>query len=178
MSHSRFGYSAVSSFEKCPYQYKLSWLDGLDTIPTDDPTNALILGTAVHRAIETDIDTALREYFMSYNVITDLHINEAIKIQHLLPKVKAILPDGFHEVPIEYGAFKGTIDLLVPIGDDIYDMYDFNSSDDADFLNKFGCYFEEKGYGQIYFWQATYKQTICTHPKKGRINFKPILILL
>lgn len=132
MSHSRFGYSAVSSFEKCPYQYQLSWLEGLDTIPTDDPANALILGTAVHRAIETDIGTALREYFMSYKVITDLHINEAIKIQYLLPKVKKILPDGYHEVPITYGNFKGTIDLLVPVGDDVYDIYDFKYSNNVD----------------------------------------------
>ena len=132
MSHSRFGYSAVSSFEKCPYQYKLSWLDGLDTLPTDDPTNALILGTAVHRAIETDIDTALREYFMSYKVITDLHINEAIKIQYLLPKVKEMLPNGFHEVPIKYRNFKGTIDLLVPINDHVFDLYDFKYSNNVD----------------------------------------------
>lgn len=132
MSHSRFGYSAVSSFEKCPYQYKLSWLDGLDTIPTDDPSNALALGTAIHRAIETDINTALHEYFMSYKVITDLHINEAIKMQYLLPKVKAILPDGFHEVPISHGNFKGTIDLLVPVGDDVFDMYDFKYSNNVD----------------------------------------------
>lgn len=132
VSHSRFGYSAVSSFEKCPRQYKLSWLDGLDTIQTDDPANALILGTAIHRAIETDINTALREYFMSYRVITDLHINEAIKIQYLLPKVKELLPDGFHEVPIEYGNFKGTIDLLVPVGDNVFDVYDFKYSNNID----------------------------------------------
>ena len=132
MSHSRFGYSAVSSFEKCPYQYKLSFLDNLETIPTDDPANALNLGTAIHRAIETDIDTALREYFMSYRVINDLHINEAIKIQYLLPKVKADLPEGLHEVPIEYGTFKGTIDLLVPVGKNEFDIYDFKYSNNID----------------------------------------------
>ena len=73
--------------------------------------------------------------------------------------------------------FKKTYtDYIVDIK--IYDTYNFNGSEDADFLNKFGYYFEEKGYGQTYSWQATYKQTICTHPKKGRINFKSILILL
>lgn len=132
MSHSRFGYSAVSSFEKCPYQYKLSWLDNLDTIQTDDPANALVLGTAIHRAIETDIKTALHEYFMSYRVINDLHINEAIKMQYMLPKVKEMLPDGLHEVSIEYGNFKGTIDLLVSVGNDVYDMYDFKYSNNVD----------------------------------------------
>lgn len=115
MAHSRFGYSAVNCFETCPYQYKLKWLEGLETVPTDDPANALVLGTAIHRAIETDVNTALREYFMSYPVINDLHINEAIKIQSMIPKVKAILPEGMHETEIESGLFKGTLDLLVPV---------------------------------------------------------------
>lgn len=133
MSHSRFGYSAVSCFEKCPYQYKLSWIDGLDTIPTDDPSNALILGTAIHRAIETDLDTALHEYFMSYRVINDLHINEAIKMQYLIPLVEAQLPEGIHEVRIESGLFKGTLDLLVPTGNpDEFDLYDFKYSNNID----------------------------------------------
>ena len=133
LSHSRFGYSAVSCFEKCPYQYKLSWLDNLDAIPTDDPSNALILGTAIHKAIETDLETALHEYFMSYHVINDLHINEAIKMQYLIPKVKAMLPQGLHEVPIESGLFKGTLDLLVPTENpNEFDLYDFKYSNNID----------------------------------------------
>lgn len=132
MAHSRFGYSAVSCYETCPYQYKLKWLEGLDTISTDDPANALLLGTAIHRAIETDIDTALREYFMSYRVINDLHINEAIKMQYLVPKIKAMLPEGFHEVEIQCGRFKGTLDLLVPIDETTFDLYDFKYSNNVD----------------------------------------------
>lgn len=133
MSHSRFGYSAVSCFEKCPKQYKLSWLDGTDTVATDDPASPLILGTAIHRAIETDLDTALHEYFMSYHVINDLHINEAIKMRYLIPKVKAMLPQGLHEVPIESGLFKGTLDLLVPTENpNEFDLYDFKYSNNID----------------------------------------------
>lgn len=132
MAHSRFGYSAVSCFEQCPYQYKLRWLDKLETIPTDDPANALILGTAMHKAIETDLDTALREYFMSYRVINDLHINEAIKMQYLIPQLKALLPKGIHETPIQSGNFMGTLDLLVPVGENIFDLYDFKYSNNVD----------------------------------------------
>lgn len=113
--HSAFGYSAVSCFEQCPFQYKCRYLDGLKTLPTDDPANALVIGTALHRAIETDIDTAIQEYFAAYPIITDQHIDEEIKLRHLVPKVKRILPQGIHEVQVTDTNFIGTLDLLVPI---------------------------------------------------------------
>lgn len=119
MKHSPFGYSAVSTFEQCPYRYKLQYIDGLKTIPTDDPTNALVIGTALHKAIETDIDTAIQEYFNSYNIITDQHIDEEIKLRYLIPKVKEILPDGIHEVQVIDTNFMGTLDFLVPVALDL-----------------------------------------------------------
>ena len=142
--HSRFGYSAVSCFEQCPYQYKLRYLDQLKTLPSTDPTNALILGTAMHTGIEKDIQTAIDEYFMSYPVITDEHINEAIKLEYLLPIVKKMLPEGTHEVQIKDDNFIGTMDLIAPVGKclkidgiftgeditefEVYDLYDFKYS--------------------------------------------------
>ena len=115
--HSPFGYSAVSTFEHCPFQYKCRYIDGLETLPSDDPANALIIGTALHKAIETDIDTAIQEYFNSYPVITDQHIDEEIKLRHMIPKVKELLPDGIHEVQVIDTNFIGTLDLLVPVTD-------------------------------------------------------------
>lgn len=112
--HSHLGYSAVSTFEQCPYKYKLQYIDGLKTLPPDDAANALIIGTALHKAIETDIDTAITEYFNSYPIIDDLHVHEEIKLRYLLPKVKEILPDGIHEVQVIDHSFMGTLDLLVP----------------------------------------------------------------
>ena len=119
MNHSRFGYSAVSTFEQCPYRYKLTYLDGLKAIPTDDPTNALVIGTALHKGIETDVDTAIKEYFASYPIITDQHIDEEIKLRYLIPKVKEILPEGTHEVQVVDTNFIGTLDLLVPATEEI-----------------------------------------------------------
>lgn len=115
--HSPFGYSAVSTFEQCPFQYKCRYIDDLKTIPSDDPANALIIGTALHKAIETDLDTAIQEYFNSYNIIDDLHINEEIKLRYLIPKVKELLPKGIHEVQVIDTNFMGTLDLLVPVQD-------------------------------------------------------------
>ena len=148
--HSALGYSAVSTFENCPYQYKLRYIDKVEMLDDYEPTDALKIGTALHRGIETDVPTAIQEYFNSYPIITDAHITEAIKLETLIPKVKAVIPDGQHEVFFEYGAFKGTIDLLVPtenyevnpITDDsghvvpkveqYFDIYDFKYSNNID----------------------------------------------
>lgn len=125
MSHSRFGYSAVSTFEQCPFRYKCQYVDGLQTLPSTDPANALIIGTALHKGIETDVDTAIREYFNSYPVIDDKHIDEEIKLRYLIPKVKEVIPQGAHEVQVVDTNFIGTLDLLVPVGTDEYDLLDF-----------------------------------------------------
>ena len=151
--HLALSYSAVSTFENCPYQYKLRYIDKVKMLDDYEPTDALKIGTALHRGIEIDVKTAIQEYYNSYPVISDLHINEAIKLETLIPKVKAVIPDGQHEVFFEYGAYKGVIDLLVPLENpyvyhteertgkegtvetldgDWYDIYDFKYSNNID----------------------------------------------
>lgn len=151
--HSVLGYSAVSTFENCPYQYRLRYIDGVEMLDEYEPTDALKIGTALHRGIEIDVPTAIQEYYNSYPIITDAHITEAIKLETMIPKVKAVIPEGQHEVFFEYGAFKGTIDLLVPVeaplvyhteertgkegtverlDGDWFDIYDFKYSNNID----------------------------------------------
>ena len=130
--HSSLGYSAVSTFEQCPYQYKLRYIDKVEMLDEYEPTDALKIGTALHRGIETDVKTAIQEYYNSYPVISDQHINESIKLETMIPKVKEVIPDGHHEVFFEYGAFKGTIDLLVDNKDGTYSIYDFKYSNNID----------------------------------------------
>lgn len=146
--HSALGYSAVSTFEKCPYQYKLRYIDEVKMLDDYEPADALKIGTALHRGIETDVSTAIQEYYNSYPVISDQHITEAIKLETMIPKVKAVIPEGEHEVFFQYGAFKGTIDLLVPTGEyygeipcyngafspegEYFDIYDFKYSNNVD----------------------------------------------
>ena len=151
--HSALGYSAVSTFEKCPYQYKLRYINKVEMLDDYEPTDALKIGTALHRGIEIDAPTAIQEYYNSYPIITDAHITEAIKLETMIPKVKAVIPEGQHEVFFEYGAFKGTIDLLVPVeaplvynteertgkegtverlDGDWFDIYDFKYSNNID----------------------------------------------
>lgn len=134
-------YSRIGTHEKCAYQYKLHYIDKLETIFNCDPQNALVLGHALHTGIEKDVETAIKEYYSAYPVIKDAHVTEAIKLEYLIPKVKAMLPEGEHEVKIENDDFKGFIDLLAPVGDGLwldspdgpveceyYDIYDFKYS--------------------------------------------------
>lgn len=107
-------YSRISTHEKCPYQYKLRYLDKLQTLFNCDPQNALVLGHALHTGIEKDVTAAVEEYYNAYPIIDDAHVTEAMKLEYLIPKVKALLPNGKHEVKIETDDFVGFIDLLVP----------------------------------------------------------------
>lgn len=134
-------YSRVSTHQKCPYQFKLRYRDELKTIFNSDPQNALVLGHALHTGIEKDVNAAITEYYAAYPVIKDAHVTEAMKLEHLIPRVKAVLPEGEHELKIETPDFVGFIDLLVPVGKghvlgedgchDYYDIYDFKYSNNV-----------------------------------------------
>ena len=52
----RVSHSRVEVFDRCPYKYRLRYVEGIDTIPNTDADNALILGTALHTGIEEGVD--------------------------------------------------------------------------------------------------------------------------
>lgn len=138
-------YSRVSTWQKCPHQFKLRYIDGIETIFNCDPANPLTIGHALHTGIEKDVEAAIEEYYSAYPIIDDRHVIEAMKLEYLIPKVKAILPKGEHEVKIETPDFVGFIDLLVPKGYmasnyicnpygetvELYDIYDFKYSNNV-----------------------------------------------
>ncbi len=125
-------HSKIECFENCPYKYKLKYLDKIKTLKdTDAANNPLYLGTALHTGIEKDAETAIKEYYAQYPIITDEHINEAIKLRYLIPKAKELLPPGDYEVPIETEDFIGYIDLLSPNDDGTYDLWDFKYSNNS-----------------------------------------------
>lgn len=129
LSHSR-----VDCFVKCPYQYKLRYKRKFKTLPKGDPADPLILGHALHTGIEKDVKSAIDEYYNSYPVIDNKHIDEALKLEYWLPKIKKLLPEGYHEIKLEDEDFVGFVDLLVPIElpfdyeYELYDLYDFKYS--------------------------------------------------
>lgn len=129
----QYSYSRVDCFNKCPYQYKLRYIDRLTTIEEYDPRSPLLLGTAVHTGIETNVNSAIQFYYSNYPVITDAHIEEAIKLNTLIPKVKTLLPtNGKFEVEIATPTFRGYIDYLYPLNDGTYGIIDFKYSNNVD----------------------------------------------
>ena len=151
----QFSYSRVSAFKNCPFQFKLRYIDGLETIPDTMPNNALYLGTAVHTGLEKTVNEALDQYYSNYPVIDDLQINECIKLEFIIPKGKALIPEGKFEVKIEDDEFIGFIDLLVDKGSNHFDIYDFKYSNNVDNYLKSGqlhlykYYYEKNNPGHI-----------------------------
>ena len=129
MSHSR-----VETFKRCPYQFKLRYIDGLKTMFNLEPTNALALGTAMHEGIEKGEGKAIQSYYSNYPTATEGMVNEAIKLEVMVYKARNTLSDllrfGQFEVEIHHPDFVGFIDLLVPIKGkpNVYDIYDFKYS--------------------------------------------------
>ena len=133
VSHSR-----VECFQNCPYKFKLHYQDELQTVKADNADNALFLGTALHTGLEKNVEAAVTEYYMQFPIITDAHVNEAIKLELLIPKAAALIPKGENEVLIEDEDFKGFIDLLAPVTGfhdeivpNVYDIYDFKYSNNV-----------------------------------------------
>jgi phage nucleotide-binding protein len=124
----QYSHSRVECFESCPFKYKLRYMEELSTIPSTDADNALILGTALHTGIEQGVKAGIKAYFYSYPIITDDHINEAIKLEYLIPKVQKILPKGIFELQVIDKDFIGFIDLAAPVENDMVDLYDFKYS--------------------------------------------------
>ena len=161
VSHSR-----IECFENCPHKYDLKYNKKLKTIPDDKPDNALYLGTALHTGIEKDVYAALHSYYNSYSIITNEHINEAMKLEYLIPLAKKMLPKGEYEVKIEDDDFIGYIDLLAParteqklngehqIIPNLYDLYDFKYSNnvnkykDSPQLHLYKFFFEKNNPGK------------------------------
>lgn len=141
VSHSR-----IETFKQCGYKYKLRYVDKLQTYFNGDPANPLIVGTALHTGIEKDVKTAIAEYYSNYPVITDQNVEEAIKLEAIIPKCKAVLPDGIYERKIECAEFIGFIDLLVEVEKGVYDLYDFKYSNNVKNYLESGQLHEYKHY--------------------------------
>ena len=130
----QYSYSRVDLFENCPYHFKLRYIDKLTELPRYDANNPLLLGGAMHTGIEHDVETAIKQYYASYPVMTDALINEAIKLELLIPRVHAWLEEMFpdcefiHEYEIDKPRFKGFVDLIVKTPDGTCMVIDFKYS--------------------------------------------------
>lgn len=133
-----FSHSSTELFENCPCRYDFRKNQNIEVIPSDEPANALYVGQALHKGIETDVDTAIKEYFENYSIINDLVVNEQIKLEFWIPIVKSMLPDGQHEVELQNDDIHAFLDLIAPctkLDDSLecgqYDLYDFKYSNNV-----------------------------------------------
>lgn len=153
----QYSYSRVSLFEDCPYHFKLRYIDKLTEIPKLDADNPLIIGNALHKGIETDVETALEDYFSSFPVINDRQVEEAMKLEILIPKVNVFLEQfvGFepiHEYYIDKPNYRGFVDLILksPNGECV--VIDFKYSNniknymDSGQLHIYKHYLEQDGF--------------------------------
>lgn len=120
-------YSRVDTFKQCPYKYKLRYIDCLKTVEAPLPDDALVLGTVFHTGLEKGLEAAIEQYRDSFNVWTDKHENELIKLEILIPKAREVLEykGAEFETPIKYGEFIGYADYLRAINNGIMQLLDF-----------------------------------------------------
>jgi len=131
----QYSYSRVSTFKQCRRRFKFQYIDKLKTVPDQAADNALIVGNSLHHGIETDELTMLTHYYGQFYIITDDQINEALKLEILLEKVKEVLADVnilHHEYLIDAPVFKGIVDLIIDNGDGTVDVLDFKYSNNID----------------------------------------------
>ncbi len=110
----------------------MRYLERIKTIPSDKPDDALILGHAMHTGIEKGVSAGVLEYMMAYPIITDAHINEQIKLEYWIPKVRELLPPGMNELTLSDSDFIGYVDYLSPVTmfhesevEGLFDLWDF-----------------------------------------------------
>ncbi|BDR67225.1 NTP-binding protein [Clostridium tetani] len=151
----QYSHSRVESFKSCPYKWKLHYVDKLKTIPNQDPNNALICGNTIHLGAEKDLQAALEFYKSNYYVLTDLNINEIIKFEYLIPKLKNLLADiniYAQEYLISTKRFKGIVDLIIRNSDGTVDVFDFKYSNaiehymESPQLHIYKYFLEQKGF--------------------------------
>ena len=165
LSHSR-----VECFNKCPYQFKLRYIDKLETLPTDDPQSALILGHALHTGIEKNTEEAIKEYYNAYPVINDNHITEAIKLEYWIPKIKEAIPaGGLHEIEIADGEdFVGYIDYLVPVEKELKYNYKDNYETGYEWELDINSTMDNTQYYDLYDWK--YSNNVKNYLESGQLH--------
>lgn len=150
-------------------------MDKLKLIPDNSPDNALIIGNTLHLALETDLENARKFYYSQYPIINDKHIEEMMKLEILVPKVKTILEQlniYSHEFRISNSRFVGIVDLIVRNDDGTVDVFDFKYSNNVQnylesgqlhiykyFLEQMGFKVRKLGFIFVPKWQGRMKKT-------------------
>lgn len=151
----QYSHSRINLYNTCKYKYKLRYNDNLKVISDNNPDNALLVGLLLHESIELGLEKAEKNYYKKFNLVTNEHINEVIKVKELLPKINHILPKGGQfELPLSNLDFMGFIDYIIETSPDNFDIYDFKySNHDESYKNSgqlslYKYYFEKDNPGK------------------------------
>lgn len=151
----QYSHSRVESFKNCSYKWKLHYIDKLEIIQDQSPNNTLVCGNTIHLGAEKNLQVALEFYKSNYYVLTDLHINEIIKFEYLIKKIKDLLADinvYAQEYLISTKRFKGIVDLITKNNDGTVDVFDFKYSNAIEHymksaqLHLYKYFLEQKGF--------------------------------
>lgn len=164
----QFSYSRVDLFKRCPYHFKLRYIDRLTELPNYEANSPLIVGHALHTGIEKGKKAMLKEFYNAFPLVTNDVINEAIKLEHNLEKAEEWLSDfnnsfsftgGYefiHEYEINKPEFIGFVDLIVKRkGTNDIAIIDFKYSNaiekykESPQLQIYKYYLEQEGYNVI-----------------------------
>lgn len=198
----QYSYSRVSLYETCPYHYKLKYIDKLTELPKYDADNPLILGHALHTGIEHDVKTAIDEYYNAFPVLTDSIINESIKLEIFIQKVKDFLDKNFadfeliHEYKLDFPNYIGYVDLIAIASDGTCLVMDFKYSNNIENYLKSGQlhiykdYLEQDGFkvkklAYLFIPKVSlkqkdnedlfiYRKRIIAETKKAELKFVPV----
>ena len=55
-SRMKWSHRRVECFNLCPFKFELRYIAEMKTIPSDDASNPLIIGSAMHKGIETTVE--------------------------------------------------------------------------------------------------------------------------
>lgn len=156
MGNGSYSYSRVSTFSNCPFQYKCKYVDRLEPIKDYDADNALIIGTAMHNAIEGIINWE-KEYLSNLYVSSDKSEDEIIKIEVLSQKAREWLNSHFKSLEFEReiktpDGYIGYIDCIAIDDDNRKWILDFKYSNSEYYLKSpqihIYKYIVEKFYGE------------------------------
>ena len=133
-------YSRVECYEKCPFHYRLRYRDKLKAMGKFDPQDPLVLGNAFHTAIEVSPEQAVEWYKSQYPIITDLHVEECMKLLRIGALAKDMVDSlcGGNKPIFEYGIYDreydwmGFVDCLIPRGEGTFTLLDFKYSSSVD----------------------------------------------
>ena len=153
----QYSYSRVECFRKCPYEFKLKYIDRIKPIKNQDANHALYVGQALHLGLEeSNIRDALNEYKRQYYLIGQPHIYELLKLEAMIKKAIPLINElegkPIHEYEINLPHYKGFVDLIIQRSHGYLDIYDYKYSNNESYylesaqLHIYKYYLEQLGF--------------------------------